>query len=41
MNAERALQRMKEALAADQYLSVTSANKEGDDILIEATILKP
>ena len=41
MNAERALQRMNECLEHDGYLSVVVGDTEGDDILIQATIIKP
>ena len=42
MNGPRAVERMKEVLENDGYLSITTANKElGDDILVQATIIKP
>lgn len=42
VNAHHALDRMKHGLKNDGYLSIFTANKEdGDDILLQATIIKP
>ena len=42
LNPERALERMTNSLKGDGYLTIETANKEiGDDILIQATIIKP
>lgn len=42
MNGPRAMERMKECLESDGYLSISTANKElGDDILIHVTVIKP
>ena len=42
MSADRALQAMENALADDGILYIATGNKEfGDDILVEATIIKP
>jgi hypothetical protein len=41
-NAERALERMNQCLDNEGLLSVAVANKdEGDDILVQATVIKP
>jgi hypothetical protein len=42
LNAERALERMNQCLTNEGVLSVAVENKElGDDILVQATIIKP
>jgi hypothetical protein len=42
LNAERALERMNQCLEQEGFLSVAVENKElGDDILVQATIIKP
>lgn len=42
LNPERALERMASGLQNDGYITIETANKEiGDDILIQATIIKP
>ena len=40
-NAERAVEYMNQCLENDGFLSVSTGDKEGDDILVEATIIKP
>lgn len=41
LNAERALERMHNCLKEEGVLSVAVGNSEGDDILVQATIIKP
>jgi hypothetical protein len=41
LNAERALERMHNCLREEGVLSVAVGNSEGDDILVQATIIKP
>lgn len=40
-NSRRAMELMSKSYQTDGYLSLTCGNKEGDDIFIQATIIKP
>ena len=41
MNAEKALDKMRDCFDKDGVLSISTANKEGSDIMVQATIIKP
>jgi len=40
-NAERAMALMEERMEEDGFLSIAVGNEEGDDVLVQATLIKP